>query len=136
MGDAGRIDHDGRLWFSGRIAERVETSSGPLYTEPVEQVFRGHPQVARCALIGLGRRGQQEPALVVQPIAKVTTDQLATLTGALRTLARQYPHTAIIRKFFFHPDFPVDVRHNAKIHRLTLARWAATATVHEPEPTT
>ena len=134
MGDAGRIEHNGRLWFSGRIAERVETPAGALYTEPVEQVFRGHPQVARCALIGLGRRGQQEPALVVQPVVGVTTGQLATLAGALHTLARQYPHTAIIRKFFFHPDFPVDVRHNAKIHRLTLARWAVTAAVHQPEP--
>jgi hypothetical protein len=25
----------------------------------------------------------------------------------------------------FHDRFPVDVRHNAKIHRLTLAQWAA-----------
>ncbi|MEO6996308.1 MAG: fatty acid CoA ligase family protein, partial [Lacunisphaera sp.] len=74
MGDAGRIDHEGRLWFSGRIAERVETTSGPLYTEPVEQVFRDHPDVARCALIGLGQRGSQEPAVVVQAALGTATD--------------------------------------------------------------
>ena len=133
MGDAGRIDDEGRLWFSGRIAERVETATGSLYTEPVEQVFRGHPQVVRCALIGLGQRGQQEPALVVQPVVGMTTDE-ATLAGALRELARQHPHTMEIRKFFFHQSFPVDVRHNAKIHRLTLTQWAVTVLAYEPEP--
>ena len=133
MGDAGRIDREGRLWFSGRIAERVETSTGPLYTEPVEQVFRGHPNVARCALIGLGQRGSQEPAVVVQTALGTSTDH-AALAATLRELGKQHPHTSGIRKFFFHPSFPVDVRHNAKIHRLTLTQWAATATAYEPEP--
>lgn len=123
LGDAGYLDAEGRLWFCGRIAERVETAAGPLHTEPVEQVFRRHPQVARCALVGLGERGRQEPALVVQP-APGATDE-AGLARALRALARTHAHTAPIRRFFFHPAFPVDVRHNAKIHRLTLARWAA-----------
>ncbi len=36
--------------------------------------------------------------------------------------AGNHPATAMIEVFFFHPQFPVDVRHNAKIHRLTLAR--------------
>lgn len=123
LGDAGRLDRQGRLWFYGRIAERVETAAGILHTEPVEQVFRSHPQVARCALIGLGARGRQEPALVVQPAQPVADE--AALARELRTLALRQPHTAGITRFFFHPSFPVDVRHNAKIHRLTLARWAA-----------
>ncbi|MFZ5496417.1 MAG: fatty acid CoA ligase family protein [Verrucomicrobiota bacterium] len=128
MGDAGYFDAAGRLWFCGRVAERVETADGPLHTEPCEQVFRPHPQVARCALIGLGERGQQEPALVVQPLG--SADQ-AALAAGLRALARRHPHTAAIRRFFFHPSFPVDVRHNAKIHRLALARWAAGHNGHE-----
>ena len=124
MGDCGYFDDDGRLWFSGRKAERVETATGTLFTEPCEQVFRAHPAIARCALIGLGARGQQQPALVVQP-AKSGTDQ-AAFARELRALARQHFHTSGIAHFFFHSDFPVDVRHNAKIHRLTLARWAET----------
>jgi acyl-CoA synthetase (AMP-forming)/AMP-acid ligase II len=131
MGDTGQFDAEGCLWFSGRIAERLETADGTMHTEPAEQVFRNYPQVVRCALIGLGQRGRQEPALVVQPAATVT-DQRA-LARALRTLAEKYPHTKAIRKFFFHPSFPVDVRHNAKIHRLTLTQWAATAAAVEPE---
>jgi hypothetical protein len=31
-----------------------------------------------------------------------------------------------VNLFYFHEDFPVDVRHNAKIHRLTLTEWAET----------
>jgi len=131
MGDAGRFDGSGRLWFCGRIAERIETEAGVVHTEPSEQVFRAHPQVARCALIGLGPRGRQEPALVVQP-GPTATDR-PRLARELRDLATRHPHTAGIRKFYFHPAFPVDVRHNAKIHRLTLAQWAASAQPIEPD---
>ena len=129
LGDCGYLDRDGRLWFVGRKAERVVTATGVLHTEPCEQVFRRHPRVARCALIGLGERGRQEPALVVQPAGPAGDE--AAFARELRALAQQHPHTAAIRRFFFHPTFPVDVRHNAKIHRLTLARWAASQKGHE-----
>ena len=127
MGDAGYLDADGRLWFCGRVAERVETAEGPMFTEPCEQVFRAHPLVARCALIGLGARGRQIPAVVVEVKPGVSLRSAAVrqkLAGSLRELALQHPHTASIRRFYFHRHLPVDVRHNAKIHRLTLAKWA------------
>jgi acyl-CoA synthetase (AMP-forming)/AMP-acid ligase II len=129
MGDCGYLGRDGRLWFVGRKAERVVTAAGTMHTEPCEQVFRRHPRVARCALIGLGERGRQEPALVVQPAGPA--GDAAAFARELRALAQQHPHTAAIRRFFFHPAFPVDVRHNAKIHRLTLTRWAASQKGHE-----
>jgi len=149
MGDCGYLDEAGRLWFCGRVAERVQTAGGDecaslggdtLYTEPCEQVFRAHPQVARCALIGLSPAGakslggepteatSQTPALVVQPRSpNLSKPERETLARELRELALAHVHTAQIERFYFHSDFPVDVRHNAKIHRLTLARWAATA---------
>jgi acyl-CoA synthetase (AMP-forming)/AMP-acid ligase II len=131
MGDCGFLDAAGRLWFCGRIAERVETAGGLMFTEPCEQVFRAHPAVARCALIGLGPRGRQEPALIVQPVRRGPAIDRTRLARELHELARRHPHTARIRRFYFHPRFPVDVRHNAKIHRLALARWAATTTAVE-----
>jgi acyl-CoA synthetase (AMP-forming)/AMP-acid ligase II len=127
MGDCGYLDAAGRLWFCGRKAERVETVAGPLYTEPCEQVFRIHPRVMRCALIGLGPRGEQRPALVVE--GKITDAR--AFARELRALALAHPHTAAINTFYFHPSFPVDVRHNAKIHRLTLATWAIAAKGYE-----
>jgi acyl-CoA synthetase (AMP-forming)/AMP-acid ligase II len=130
MGDCGYLDPDGYLWFCGRKAERVETAAGPMFTEPCEQVFRGRSEVSRCALIGLGSPGGQEPALVVERRIR-SRAQAEKIVAELRRIAIQHPATAGIRKFYFHPRFPVDVRHNAKIHRLTLARWARHAEGHE-----
>lgn len=123
MGDCGYFDTDGRLWFCGRKVERVETATGTLHTEPCEQVFRPHPRVARCALIGLGPRGKQRPALVVETRVRNAADA-QTFAQELRALGCRHDHTAAITTFFFREKFPVDVRHNAKIHRLTLAKWA------------
>ena len=125
LGDCGYLDAEGRLWFCGRQVERVETPAGTLFPEPCEQVFRRHPAVARCALVGLGERPRQRPALVVE--ANLGAAAAEALAAELRTLAAAHPVTREIRTFLFHPRFPVDVRHNAKIHRLALARWAATA---------
>jgi acyl-CoA synthetase (AMP-forming)/AMP-acid ligase II len=122
MGDCGALDSDGRLWFYGRKAERVEGPGGTLFTEPCEQVFRAHPRARRCALIGLGG----EPALVVETRAAGEADSLK-LVAELRALGLGHPHTSGIRTFYFRRRLPVDVRHNAKIHRLALAKWAAAA---------
>jgi hypothetical protein len=51
----------------------------------------------------------------------------------LALLGSAHSHTERIRTFYFHPQFPVDVRHNAKIHRLSLAKWALTAKGFEIE---
>lgn len=133
MGDCGYFDADGRLWFSGRKAERVEAQFGTLHTEPCEQVFRAHPRVTRCALVGLGERGRQRPAIVVEAVVS-DSGVARPFARELRALALAHPHTADIKLFYFHPQFPVDVRHNAKIHRLTLAKWAHTAKGYESDP--
>jgi acyl-CoA synthetase (AMP-forming)/AMP-acid ligase II len=133
MGDCGYLDDQRRLWFCGRKIERVETADGILFTDPCEQVFRAHPGVARCALIGLGVRGQQRPAVVIEPSITSKKDPLEFATE-LRALARKDPITSAITRFYFHPKLPVDVRHNAKIHRLALARWAVKARAYDESP--
>ena len=119
MGDCGRLDEQGRLWFLGRKAERVELPAGTLFTEPCEQVFRSHARARRCALIKFG----EEAALVAETLIRGEADANG-LAAELRSLGRKHPHTKSIRTFFFREHFPVDVRHNAKIHRLTLSEWA------------
>jgi acyl-CoA synthetase (AMP-forming)/AMP-acid ligase II len=133
LGDCGYLDVDGRLWFCGRKIERVTTAQGLLYTEPCEQIFRAHPRAARCALIGLGHAPDQLPAIVVETSVLDSTEAHA-LALELRELALTSPYTAAIKRFFFHPKFPVDVRHNAKIHRLTLTSWARTARGYPSDP--
>jgi acyl-CoA synthetase (AMP-forming)/AMP-acid ligase II len=126
LGDLGYLDAQGRLWFCGRKAERVETHDGPLYTEQAEPIFNAHPNVARSALIGTGHDSRR-PAIVIEPVSRevVATPSLRRkLVRELRVLAAAHPHTDRIRLTYLHPHFPVDVRHNAKIHRLALAAWA------------
>lgn len=126
MGDVGYLDAAGRLWFCGRKAERVETREGPLYTEQIEPIFNVHPSVARSALIGTGHDGRR-PAIVVEPVSRevVATPSLRRkLVRELRTLGAAHAPTDRIRLAYLHPHLPVDVRHNAKIHRLKLAGWA------------
>ncbi|NTW02635.1 MAG: AMP-binding protein, partial [Oscillochloris sp.] len=148
MGDLGYLDDQGRLWFYGRKTHRVETSSGPLYTEPVELIFNQHPAVFRSALVGV--RGQAvgcanpeatgkgpgaggvspasycEPVLIVElnpGIAIRNRCEREQLIADLRALAASHPMTVGIERFRIHPSFPVDIRHNAKIFREKLALW-------------
>ncbi len=125
MGDVGYFDADGRLWFGGRKTQRVETASGPLYTEQVEPVFNTHPDVKRTALVGIGAAGQHRPVLCYELQPDVPQDRRTLVVEALRAIASRHAHTSSIDTFLCHPAFPVDIRHNAKIGREKLAAWAA-----------
>ena len=129
MGDLGAIGTDGLLRFFGRRAEKIRTTQGDLYTEALEPAFRAHPQVARCALIGLGKKAPMVPALVVEPkegYFPTNTAEREKFVEALRTQAASHPQAAAIQHIFFQKKLPVDVRHNAKIHRLQLSKeWTA-----------
>lgn len=123
MGDMGYFDEQGRLWFCGRKAHRVLTSKGPLYTIPCEAIFNVHKDVYRTALVGVGPVGRQTPVLCVECNEKKCDKE--RLAMELRALGLQNEVTRGIDEIFFHPAFPVDIRHNAKIFREKLAVWAA-----------
>lgn len=125
MGDLGYFDEQGRLWFCGRKTQRVETPDGPLYTEQVEPVFNVHPDVRRTALVGVGQPPVQTPVLCVEPHGRLGAAARDRLRAELLALAAAHRHVAGIRTILFHPGFPVDIRHNAKIGREKLALWAA-----------
>jgi olefin beta-lactone synthetase len=125
MGDVGRLDEQGRLWFCGRMAHRVETVHGTLFSIPCEAIFNAHPRVRRAALVGVGPRGTQRPVIVVELKQGDGGEDLARLTAELLVLGAARAHTAGIRDVLYHSGFPVDVRHNAKIRREDLAAWAA-----------
>ncbi len=127
MGDCGYFDEQGRLWFCGRAVERVETAQGVIFSEQVEPAFNAHPAVRRSALIGLGNRPRQRAAIVIEPMEPKlvkTSSQRRALSRELLKFTLGHPDASRINLFYFHAKFPVDVRHNAKIHRLTLTRWA------------
>lgn len=122
IGDVGRFDDKGRLWYLGRKVHAVSTAGGTMYTVCCEAIFNRHPAVRRSALVGIGPRGRQTPVIVVEPEDNADS---ATLRDELLALAAKHPLTEKIRELLFHPSFPVDIRHNAKIFREELAAWAA-----------
>ncbi|MBV5317154.1 MAG: AMP-binding protein [Desulfobulbaceae bacterium] len=122
MGDMGWLDDQQRLWFCGRKAHRVHTVKGVLYTVPCEAIFNEHPLVRRSALVGLGAPGTQQPVIVVEPCAAINNQAL--FFTELRGLAQANKRTEDIELFLIHPEFPVDIRHNAKIFREKLTDWA------------
>jgi olefin beta-lactone synthetase len=127
MGDSGYFDDRGRFWFCGRVAHRVLTPQGPLYPIPCEAIFNRHPEVYRSALVGVGPPDGQRPVIVVEPQpGKMpgTAEAKKKFLAELRDLAQSSPRTQAIEHFLFHPSFPVDIRHNAKIFREKLAVWA------------
>lgn len=129
MGDVCRFDGDGNLWFLGRKSHRLETDRGIRMPVPVENVFDQHPRVHRTALVGIGPRGQERPLLVVEPLpGELPKSEVMTqaFIMQLRDIGRRTPRAADIEHFLFRMDFPVDVRHNAKIDREALKRWAET----------
>ena len=124
MGDLGYLDHSGRLWFCGRKAHRVITARQTLYTIPVEGVFNTHPRVFRTALVGIGVPGRQIPVLCVELEAGISRREQGQIRDELFVIGSSHPHTREIKSMIFHPGFPVDIRHNAKIFREKLALWA------------
>ncbi|UJF23506.1 AMP-binding protein [Shewanella sp. OMA3-2] len=129
MGDVGYLDDNGLLWMCGRKAHRVDaTVAGVLnkryFSIPCERVFNTHPQVMRSALVAVNVNGNIVPLLCIELDKAIVCSTSKVLYQQLLELAIKYSHTQGINRFLIHPDFPVDVRHNAKIFREKLAVWA------------
>ena len=125
MGDLGYLDKTGRLWFCGRKSQRVILKKKTLFTIPCEGVFNTHKRVFRSALVGVAKGDSLLPVLCVElePEARMANRQ--KIREELLELGHGYEHTRDIRTILFHPSFPVDIRHNAKIFREKLAVWAS-----------
>jgi len=127
IGDVGYLDKKGRLWFCGRKTHRVITSRGTMFTIPCEAIFNQHPKVFRSALVGIGQQNPKQPAIIVEPKkGKMPRGkkEKQKFSRELKEIGKTCPLTQAIDIFLFHPSFPVDIRHNAKIFREKLALWA------------
>jgi acyl-CoA synthetase (AMP-forming)/AMP-acid ligase II len=137
MGDVGYLDDKERLWFCGRKSHRVVTGKKTLFTVQCEAIFNQHRDVFRSALVGIGPRRAQRPVIIIEPksgkmpvCVRTRTDRpnhsqaVKEFTQELLDLGGQNELTRDIKDVLFHPAFPVDFRHNAKILREKLAVWA------------
>ncbi|MGM1059033.1 AMP-binding protein [Saccharothrix sp. Mg75] len=118
-GDLGRVDAEGRLWFAGRKAHRVPTGPGHLDTEHVEPACDAVPGVRRTALVDAG-----VPVLCVELDDTPAGGDGKAVVTALRRRLTEVCGGDVVREVLVHPGLPVDIRHNAKIDRDRLARWA------------
>ena len=123
MGDLAWMDNQGRFWFIGRKSHRIVTEKQTLFTIPCEAIFNRHPDVARSALVGIGKPGNQVPVICVE-VVKGKRINKKELKNELLELAGSQKLTRPIKQVLFHDDFPVDIRHNSKIFRENLAVWA------------
>ncbi|MEJ2491134.1 MAG: fatty acid CoA ligase family protein [Desulfuromonadales bacterium] len=129
MGDLGYRDQQGRIWFCGRKSHRVVTAAGTLFTIPCEGIFNTHKEVLRTALVGVGPVGRQRPVLCVELEKGTDTAEVERIYQELLEIGSRHAITRPITRVLFHPAFPVDIRHNAKIFREKLALWAAEKSV-------
>lgn len=125
MGDLGRLDDTGRVWFCGRKSHRVVSDDQTWFSIPCERVFNQHPKVFRTALAGIGNTGKQTPVICVELEKGIKDLNTEALVNELKEIGARYEHTAPIKYFLIHPGFPVDIRHNAKIGREQLSEWAS-----------
>ncbi len=131
MGDVGYFDEQERFWYCGRKNHRIETTQGTLFSIPCEEIFNTHSKVSRSALVGIGPRGKQVPVAIFELLPAVENKEAMWINvrEEVKTveLAKCTHQTITIENFLHYPgQLPVDVRHNSKINREELAKWAAT----------
>jgi acyl-CoA synthetase (AMP-forming)/AMP-acid ligase II/pimeloyl-ACP methyl ester carboxylesterase len=124
-GDVGHFDAAGRLWVEGRLAH-VVTAPGSVVT-PVgaEQAIERLDDVGLAAVVGIGPAGTQAVIAVVEtvPPARRAGPAAPQLAGRVRAAARLAGVS--VSAVLAVPAQPTDIRHNAKIDRTRLSRWAS-----------
>jgi acyl-coenzyme A synthetase/AMP-(fatty) acid ligase len=121
-GDVGHLDDDGRLWVEGRIGHVVTTAAGPVTPVGIEHAVGEVPGVGLVGVVGVGPVGTQQVVVVVETNARSRKAELASadLAANVRRVASPIDVAAVL----VVPSIPVDKRHNSKIDRTRIARWA------------
>jgi acyl-CoA synthetase (AMP-forming)/AMP-acid ligase II/pimeloyl-ACP methyl ester carboxylesterase len=116
-GDVGHLDHAGDLWIEGRVVHTILTATGPVTPVPLEIAVEALPGVRRAAAVGVGPAGVQQVVLVVETDAGDEGAASAVLAAAAREAVEPQPIAAV----WTVADLPVDIRHNSKIDRASVA---------------
>lgn len=124
FGDVGYLDAQGRLWVCGRVSQRVKAADGNVFPLQVEPLFDAHPKVRRSGLVGVPGPAGELPVLCVEVEPDVGKHELAGLHQELLDLAADSEMANTIHAILFKDTLPVDPRHNSKIERGRLAKWA------------
>ncbi|RJT87984.1 alpha/beta fold hydrolase [Cryobacterium melibiosiphilum] len=125
-GDVGHLDEAGRLWVEGRMQHLIVTAEGVVTPVGPEQRVESVAAVARAAIVGVGPVGTQHLVAVVETVLPSRRVALAgaDLASAVRASVADAggpPLAAVL----VVPRLPTDIRHNSKIDRSKLSRWAS-----------
>ncbi|QKS89371.1 alpha/beta fold hydrolase [Curtobacterium flaccumfaciens] len=120
-GDVGHLDGAGRIWVEGRLQHVLTTPDGVVTPVGPEQRMEGVDGVGRAGVAGIGPIGTQQVVAVVETDPAVRRPGLASpsLAAAVRAAAG-VPLAAVL----VVPVLPTDIRHNSKVDRTRLSRWA------------
>ncbi|MBT2501755.1 alpha/beta fold hydrolase [Curtobacterium sp. ISL-83] len=120
-GDVGHLDAEGRVWVEGRLQHVVTTPDGVVTPVGPEQRIERVAGVGRVGVTGIGPSGTQQVVAVVETVPSRRRPGLASpeLTAAVRAAAG-VPLAAVLTV----PVLPTDIRHNSKVDRTRLSRWA------------
>ncbi|MDW4548435.1 propionate-CoA ligase PrpE [Defluviimonas sp. D31] len=108
-GDAGYVDEDGYLYIMARTDDVINVAGHRLSTGAMEEVLASHPDVAECAVIGVGdqlkgqmpvgflclnKGSKREHADVVKECVKLVRDQIGPVAAfKLATVVDRLPKT-------------------------------------------
>lgn len=132
IGDAGYLDESGRLWVVGRVGQRVRGPRGPLFPLMCEPIFNAHPKVRRSGLVGVPNGSSETPVMCIELLPHLTPIDRVSLRKELLALAAEHAVTKDVSEILFIDELPVDPRHNSKIERPKLAKWAASQLLTKP----
>ncbi|MFL6070710.1 MAG: alpha/beta fold hydrolase [Actinomycetes bacterium] len=119
-GDVGHLDPDGRVWIEGRLAHLITTAAGVVTPIGPEQRLERLDAVQLACVVGVGPSGHQVVVAVVEAPLHVQGVASIELSDALRKAAGiEFAAVLVV------DQLPVDIRHNSKIDRQQVARWAA-----------
>ena len=120
-GDIGHLDESGRLWVEGRMVHIIRTAGGVVTPVAIEHAAESVTGVAQAAAVGIGPAGTQQVVVVVVTDDPGRGSDLAelALADAIRAVV-----DVDIAAVLTVPSLPVDKRHNSKINRTRVARWA------------
>lgn len=120
-GDVGRLDAAGRLWIEGRLQHVVVTAAGIVTPVGPEQRVEALDGVSRAAVVGVGPTGTAHLVVILESSQRRRRTRRASAeTAAAVRAAVGLPVAAV----FEVGTLPTDIRHNSKIDRQALSRWA------------
>ncbi|MEM8729902.1 MAG: hypothetical protein AAGF79_08290 [Pseudomonadota bacterium] len=120
MGDLGRIDETGRLWFCGRKSDRIETANRMILPVSIEAILAEHAAVFQAALVRMDSDPRQPVVACLRLEAGRVLDR--PLVSELDALLGGSDWAGSIDLYLQCKKIPTDTRHNSKIRRSDLPR--------------